>query len=364
MRVMLLVTDLQRGGTPLRNARLARGLRAAGVDVHAGCLAPPGPVSTELEAVGIPTFACHAEDNRDVLALARLSQHVRCFRPDLIHATLMHANVAARLVGVVQRIPVIAATATIEVERPWHRVLERATAGLERAHLVNSRAVADHVTRILGVPARRVHVIPPSLDPLPTRSDHSAARVALGIPDHEFVVAWVGRFDPVKRLDLLVRCAESVRTVPMRFLLVGDGPYRAAIEQMLRLSSAARFVHLLGWRSDVAAILSAADAFLFPSLTEGMPNAVLEAMACGLPVVASDIPVLRELSDDGRRCVLVTGHEPKEYAAALLALRSDPAARAALAAQAASWACTALDPAATIQAVLDVYRRVLGKTGD
>jgi len=359
VRVMLLVTDFERGGTPLRIARLARALHSAGVEVHAGCLAPRGPVSADLEAAGIATFACDAEDARDFLALKRLSQHTRRLHPNLIHATLLHANVAARLVGVVQRIPVIAATATIEVERPWHRVLERATAGIERAHIVNSRAVAEHVVRVFGLPRRRVFLVPPSLDPWPQRVERSVARAALQIPDHEFVVAWVGRFDPVKRLDLLIRSAEIMTAIPARFLIVGDGPDRGRLEQMLRLSNAARIVHLLGWQTAIGPILSAADAFLFPSLTEGMPNAVLEAMACGLPVVASDIPVLRELAGDDERCLLVGGDEPKDYADLLLKLRDDPALRAKLGQRAATWAQTHLDPQRTVEAVLRIYNRVL-----
>jgi len=361
MRVMLLVTDLERGGTPLRIARLARRLHAAGVEVHAGCLAPPGPVSEDLEEVGIETFACRADDARDFLALKRLSQTTRRIHPDLIHATLLHANIAARLVGVIQRVPVIGSTATIEVERAWHRALERTTASIDRAHIVNSAAVANHVVQAFGIPQRLVHIVPPSLETPPRRVDRSAARAELGVSEPEFVVAWVGRFDPVKRLDVIIRCAEIMTDVPSRFLLMGDGPQRPRIEQELRLSSASRTVHLLGWQEDVATVLSAADAFVFPSLTEGMPNAVLEAMAYGLPIVASDIPVLRELSGNGERCVLVGGSEPRAYADALLRLRAQGEERHALGEQAAAWAARHLDPQATVDAVLRVYEQVLRK---
>ncbi|MCK4340368.1 MAG: glycosyltransferase [Phycisphaerae bacterium] len=400
MRVMLLVTDLEHGGTPLRIARLARGLHAAGVEVFAGCLAPPGPVSAELAAAGIPTFACLARVTgvrerilAPAMTLQRLYRHVRRIRPDLIHSTLTHANVAARLMGLMQRVPVVSSTATIEVERRWHRMLERASARLDQGHIVNSAALAEHVVRTFGVPRRRVHIVPPSLDAPPrgarkdsrtSQGDRSAARKALGIPEHEFVVAWVGRLDPVKRLDLLVKCAEIMGCekgfshqpwkgflhqpyVPSRFLLVGDGPERTRLEQILRLSPAGPAVHLLGWRDDVGPILSAADAFLFPSLTEGMPNAVLEAMACGLPIVASDIPALRELAGarkdsrtSGERLRLVGGDEPRCFAEALLTLRTDENARRALGERAAAWARENLDPRATVQAVLQVYRQVLG----
>lgn len=359
MRVVLLVTDHERGGTPMRLARLARALHGAGVEVHAGCLAPPGPISAALAEAGIATFACEADDARDFLALKRLSQHVRRIRPDLIHASLTHANVAARLVGVIQRIPVIGSTATIEVERPWHRAMERATAGIDRAHIVSSGTVAAHVTKTFGLSAKRVHIVPPSLDEPPRRIDRSAARAALEIPAQEFVVAWVGRFDPVKRIDLIVGTAEIMTRVPTRFLLVGDGPDRPRIEQMLRLSNAGRLVHLLGWQDDPGRILSAADVFLFPSLTEGMPNAVLEAMSVGLPIVASDIAVLRDLSGDGQRMRLVAGTEPADFAAALMELRESRESRDDLGRRSAEWARVNLDPQATLDAVLCVYRSVV-----
>jgi len=371
MRVVLLVTDLELGGTPLRLARLARGLRDAGVEVHVGCLARLGPVGQALAADGIPTFAGDAVDARDITALLRVAREVRRRAPDLIHSTLVHANLAARLVGVVLRIPVVGSTATIEVERPWHRAAERATACVDRAHVVNSRALAAHVRRVFGLPAERICVVPPSLAPakLPGRA---AARDALGLPAHEFVVAWAGRLDPVKRLEIVVGTAEILARVPSRFLLVGDGSERAHVEQLLRLSNAGRTVHLLGWREDLGTVLAAADAFLFPSRTEGMPNALLEALRAGTPTVGSDIPVLRELGGEARgadggpvilraRLITVAGADPKDYAAALARLRSDPALARALGAAAADWARTALDPAATVRATLGVYARVLGR---
>jgi len=251
VRVMLLVTDLQLGGTPLRIARLARGLRDAGLEVRVGCLAPAGPVSGELESVGIGTFACNARHARDLAALQRLAQHVHRVKPDLIHATLTHANVAARLVGLACRIPVLTSTATIEVERRWHLWMERLTVRLDRGHIVNSRALADHVARSFYLPARRIRVLPPSIAPVPPRMDRGQARQRLGIAEHEFVTLWIGRFDPVKRLDIAVGCAEVLNVVPSRLLLAGDGPYRPAVEQMVRLSPAARSIQLLGWQPDL-----------------------------------------------------------------------------------------------------------------
>jgi len=407
---MLLVTDFERGGTPLRIARLARWLRDAGAEVCAGCLARPGPVSAELAEAGIATFSCGAINRYDLRALWRLSRHVRRTRPHLIHSSLMHANVAARLVGRWHAVAVVSSTATIEVERRWHRWVERNTAWMDSGHIVNSVALAEHVVRALRMSRERVFVVPPSLDALPERIERGAARAALHISAEEFVVAWVGRFDPVKRLDIIVRCAALLTSVPVRFLLAGDGPERRRIERLVQESAAGRRVQLLGWCADVVPILSAADAFLFPSLTEGMPNAVLEALAWGLPIVASDIPALRELAGAGpftdnragarvsdrspsgsagpadrspqrqprgcavdssgpgparerpvaaERMLLAVGDRPQDFAAALLRLRDDPALARALGERGVAWAREHLRPQATVEAVLRAYRDVL-----
>lgn len=363
MRVALLVTDLERGGTPLRLARTAVALRAAGVDAVVGCLAPRGPVSADLEAGGVSTFACDARGPRDLAALRRLADHLRRIRPALVHASLFHANIAARLVGRWLKLPVLTSTATIERERRWHLLVERLTARWDRGHIVNSRTLRTHVVRVLRVPAGRVFVIPSALArPAPRSPEQRAAtRAALGIATHEFVVLWVGRFDPVKRLEIVVRTAEALSGVPARTLLVGDGPLRPQVEQLVRTGSAAARTHLLGWRSDVDDLYAAADAFLFPSLTEGMPNAVLEALAAGLPVVASDIPAIRELIDAGAGIIPIDSDRPADFAAGLDRLYCDAAFRAGLTQRSRDWARRQPDLATVAGELIRVYERILSR---
>lgn len=362
MRVALLVTDLQRGGTPLRLAGLARGLTQAGVEVNVGCLAPRGPVSDDLESDGIPTFACDAHNIHDVFVLRRLAKHLRRIEPDLIHATLTHANLAARLVGDWLRIPVVTSTATIEIERRWHLAGERLTAGMDRGHIVNSQALAAHVAARFAVPRERIHVVPPLLDRVPRRIARGDARQQLSLPDDAFVAAWAGRFDPVKRLDIAIHCMELIVDAPCHLLLAGDGPARPQVEVFVQRSPARERVHLLGWQDDLGPVFSAADVFLFPSLTEGMPNAVLQAMVVGLPVVGSDIPALRELSGDEQRLLLIPGHAPEDYALTLENLRQDAGWRQTLGRRATEWARANLDPQKSVNATMAVYERVLRAT--
>lgn len=359
MRIVLLVTDLERGGTPLRLARLALGLRERGVLVTAGCLAPPGPVSVELERCGVETFACGARGPWDWLALRRLAEHLGRFRPDLIHATLTHANVAARLVGWALRIPAVGSTATIEVERPLHVFLERRTGFLDEAHIVNSRAVAAHVMERFGADPARIRIVPPLVRRPDRPADRAEARRRLGLPPGAPVVAWVGRFDPAKRVDWLVRAAADPRCATAHFVLAGDGPLRAEVESLARDLGADARVHVLGWREDVWTVYAAADVLALPSLTEGMPNAALEALSAGVPVVGSAIPSLRELADLGAPVFALSRDEPEALAQSLAELAQDRARAHQLGSVARQWAVRRFDPQASIDATVHVYEEVL-----
>ncbi|MFN0136498.1 MAG: glycosyltransferase, partial [Phycisphaerae bacterium] len=292
---MLLVTDLQPGGTPLRIARTSRALRDAGVECVVGCLASRGPVSEQLDRDDFRTFACDAVSSRPFRALAALRQHIRAIQPDLIHATLTHANVAARIVGRQLKIPVVTATATIELDRPWHLRLERWTARCDAAHVVQSETVRAHVIRTLGRDAGRVFVVPPNierLDPV----DRATARRAIGIADEQFLIAWAGRFDPVKRTELIIDIAAHA-PAHWRFVLAGDGPLLVSARQRAAAAGIADRVQLPGWLPNLGQLFSAADLLVFPSRTEGVPNALLQAMSLGVPAIVSDIAPHREIAD-------------------------------------------------------------------
>ncbi|QOJ13632.1 MAG: glycosyltransferase [Planctomycetia bacterium] len=368
LRIALVVTDLAPGGTPLRIARLARGLRRLGQRVAVIGMGARGPVADSLRDQGIPVFTADARNPRDFCAVLRLCAIVRAFRPQIVHATLTHANLAARAAGVLCGVPVVTATATIEVERRWHAWAERLTRQLDRAHLVNSAAVAAHTARAFGRSPRRVLNLGPAPsgeaaarvgDPVERARLRREARASLDISDHEFVVLWTGRFDPVKRVELAIRAVESLSDRPSRLLLAGDGASRPDVERELRLSSAAARTQLLGWQPDLAPLYAAADALLLTSRTEGMPNAVLEAMAAGLPIVATDIPPIREVCRDGLEGLLVPDERSGGFAAALRRLCDEPDLRRRLgnsgAARAAAW----LDPLHAARMALAAYRAAL-----
>jgi glycosyltransferase involved in cell wall biosynthesis len=160
-------------------------------------------------------------------------------------------------------------------------------------------------------------------------SGRAAMRASLGIPADAPVVITVACLKPQKApLDLIEVVRRVVARVPAaRFVIVGDGELRGPVERMIADGQLQAHVSLLGWRRDVPACLHAADLFLLTSRWEGLPRAVLEAMAAGLPVVATAVDGVTDVVRDGVNGYLVPVGEPEQTAARVIGLLDDPALR-------------------------------------
>ncbi len=325
LRVLMLATDLQRGGLPLRLVALARRIRDLDVEPIVGCLARPGPLSATLERDGITTFACNAAGRFDASCLIRLARHVREFNPDLIHSALMHANLAARLVGRLdRRRPIVTSTVTIEIERLWHRWVESFTASASDLHVANSEAVARHLREEVGCSFDRLRIIPNGVDLDLIDAAPPVCRGEFGIPEKCRLLVWAGRIDPIKNLEVFIDCVSRLQPrMPLRAVLIGEGPARARWERLSTTMGLERVVRFIGWSDNVPGWIKSADALMFPSRTEGAPNLVLEALACRCPVIASDIPACAELLDGGRAGILCPPHDGAVFAKALETLLTD-----------------------------------------
>jgi glycosyltransferase involved in cell wall biosynthesis len=146
------------------------------------------------------------------------------------------------------------------------------------------------------------------------------------VPPANLVIA-AGRLSPEKGFEDLVQAARIVvdRVPRTGFLLVGDGPLRPAIEEAVRRAGLARAFVLAGFRDDLDRLMANADLFVQSSHTEGLPNVVLEAGACALPIVATAVGGTGEVLEDGREGVLVPPRRPAELAARIAGLLSDAA---------------------------------------
>lgn len=354
----LLVTDLERGGTPLRVARLARALRAADVDVSVGCLARLGPVGAQLAREGFDAFACDARSAADLRVLPRLRKRLRARGPEILHTFLVHANVAGRLAAWGLGCIVVGTTATVEVERRWHGVAERWTGGLETAHIVNTAALAEHVRRSFGT--RAVHVVHPQIERVAAGRTRAEARAMLGLPVDARLIAWAGRCDPVKRVEVLLAALAMLANTHLA--LAGDGPEEARWRSLAEKHGVANRVRWLGWQSDLGDLFAAADLLALPSRTEGLPNVVLQAMDFGLPAVCSALPGLALLGDGLRLVDAAERQFAEAFACALRddLARSEAAAKRAERGKALVRSIAHFDERGAGREMLATYERILG----
>lgn len=198
-----------------------------------------------------------------------------------------------------------------------------------------SRDLERYLTEAIGVPAGRVQHIYNGVDSERFRPQPGARAPIEGSPfagPQLFVVGTVGRLEAVKDQTNLVRAFTLALSMSpqaarrLRLVLVGDGPLRAEAESIVRAAGAESLVWFAGERSDVPEILRGLDCFVLPSLAEGISNTLLEAMASGLPVIATRVGANADLMEDGLSGRLVPRGDPLALAREILAYADDPAA--------------------------------------
>ncbi|MEV5754571.1 glycosyltransferase [Actinoallomurus sp. NPDC052308] len=365
-RVFLLIGQLGLGGTEKQVVLLADGLRARGVDARVLVMFEGGPREDELRARGVPVehlgFRRRPAGPRmlagNVAAFVRLVRHLRRTRPQALHAFLFHSYVtaapAARLAGT----PVLVAgrrgLAGFVRARPLLRVVEAAATRMTDHLVANARVVAEDALRDGWVRRSKITVV---RNGLPASAFDPVAPAALPAPSP--VVLCVGNLIAYKGHRHLLDAVARLRSRGSAciLVLVGDGPERPALEdQAARLGIDVRF---LGVRTDVGPLLARADVVALASLEEGMSNAVMEAMAAGRPVVATDVGGTGELLDG--RGLLVPPADPEALADGLERLLGDPGLAADLAARARAWSRAHLSADAMVEQHVRLYADLVGR---
>ncbi len=320
-RILLTITDLDVGGVPLHLHRLARFLAAHGWHVDVVSLSAGGAVADSLKGEGIAVHHCGATHAFDWRVFERLAQWVDALHPDIVHSFLFHANLASRLACLLAGFPkrrLICEIQTVEIERRWHLWVDRYLHRLSCLTVCNSESVRTHLHERAGIPKERLAVIEGGVDVDAIAQAQPLDADQWRTNADEPLLLWVGRMDPIKGLNTLVDAVAKVASRrPVKLLLVGDGPERGRIQKRVVDLSLQGHVHFLGMRRDVYRLIQTADLFVFPSRTEGMPNALLEAMAGRLPIVATDVPGCHDLVTDGKTGRLVKVDDPGALAEAI-----------------------------------------------
>lgn len=330
--VLLVNTDLRVGGQEGFVVELVRRLDRSRFRPLVACLREPGALGPRVLEAGVPLVSGLARSGKDPRALWRLARLVRRERIDIVCTVgcgdkMFWGRLAGRLGGARAVVALIRKTRSAA----GGRILERPNRWLTP---ITDRfvAVAESAARYLveeeGLPAAKVSWIHNGVDPERfCGAGREEARRELGLTPQDLTVVHVAVLRPEKGHDVLLAAAREVlREVPRaRFLLAGEGPARVEIEGRVRAAGLGGAVRLLGHRDDVERVLAAGDLAVLSShpRVEAFPNAVLQAMASGLPVVSTDVGSVREMIEDGVEGRLVPPGDPPALAAALRELLAD-----------------------------------------
>jgi glycosyltransferase involved in cell wall biosynthesis len=326
--VALVITDLDVGGAERTLVALATGLDRRRWEPSVIALGPEGALAEPLRAAGIDTRCLGAEKRRPAQAVLRLAGALRARSPELIQSFMFHANIAAKLAAPLAGSPwVVGGLRVAERHKLWHLSLDRWTSWLGTGSVCVSEGVRQFSRSVGRLNDERLVVIPNAVDPTPFDRAEPANRASLGLPEDAFLALFVGRLDPQKGLPHLITAAEVVvRARPgWHLALAGDGPDRdRLVAQAASAPGLAGHFHWLGRRDDVPSLLKAADLLVLPSLWEGMPNVVLEAMAARRAVVATAVEGTDELVVPGETGWLIPPADPGALASALIEAAYSP----------------------------------------
>ena len=365
-RVLWLVKGLGPGGAErLLVAAAGRHDRNA-FDVTCAYLLPwKQQLVPELEALGVSTICLEVRDERDVRWAARLRRHLIAHPVDILHAHSPYPAGIGRLV--VRSLPKRYRPVTMyTLHNTWgsfavpSRMINGATIGLDAADLsVSELASATLPARVAARTEVLVHGI--DLDAVRAVADRAGARRELGLSADEVVFGIVANLRAQKDYPNLLAAARRLLDagVPVRILAVGQGPLEAEIRAEHARLGLESIVEIMGERADAVRVMSACDGFVLASNNEGLPVALMEALALGLPVVATAVGGVPE-AIDASNGILVPARDPAALADAIHLLGDDPDRRARLS-SGARVSAARFDIRRTVARLEAVYRSVAPK---
>ena len=345
-RILHLITRLDRGGSAKVVLRLSEGLRDQGFDVRIATGPTREPEEdlkgfterTSIPIYTIPSLVRDISFLKDLRAFFDVFRLIRALSPTILHTHTTKAGFTGRIMGRICGVKAIVHTPHGHIFYGYGgRVASRLYILAERmASMFCDRIVAltdiekDDYIRLKVAGAEKISVIPAGIELdnyLKDGRDRADMRRELGLSPNTILVGWVGRFEEIKGCFDFLEAAGDVagRFQEVRFLMVGDGPLRGAIEEWIKERGLADRVILTGYRRDIPRVMKALDLYVLTSLNEGQGMGIVEAMAAGKPVVATGVGGVPSVVRDGETGILVPPGRADMVARALIHLLSNRA---------------------------------------
>jgi glycosyltransferase involved in cell wall biosynthesis len=359
LRIVLALESSGPGGAENVVLRLARALRERGHEPIVATL-QPGWMTERADAAGLPVWIAPQRPGIDLRWVFRFARRLRREQIDLLHSHEFAMNAFGGAAALLASAP---AVSTIHgrhwvSERPRRTLAYRVLRRLGMPIVAVSEDLAGFLVEGLKLPRERLEVVHNGI-PLPEETPsaqrarrRAAARAAIGVPPDLPLLVAVGNLYPVKDHATLLRALS--RLPAARIAIAGRGQEEERLRQLAAELGLADRVQLLGLRDDVETVLAAADVFVQPSLSEGLPLAVLEAMASALPIVATRVGGIPEAIVDGETGLLVPPGDPAALAAALARVLDRPDQAASLGSAARRRAVAAF----SVDRMTDHYERL------
>jgi glycosyltransferase involved in cell wall biosynthesis len=359
IRVVHLVNTLEIGGLEMVVANLAERIRRR-FQLHVICLEGLGPVASRLAYAGVPVECIGRRGTSVVRSVIDLRQRLRALRPDVIHTHNEKAHIRGALATLAWCVP----PALVHTRHGRSRVTGWAASVANRIALWRSQYIvsvsddASAIPRLEGARPERVRVIRNGVD----IDSHESSRDQA---ESRMRAVAVSRLTPVKDLHTMLRAARIVADAREEFHLdiVGDGPSRPDLEAFCRVLGLERHVTFHGASEDVRRFLTTATVFVQSSLSEGISLTLLEAMAAGLPIVATQIGGTPEVVEQGHTGILVAPRDPEALAGAMLTVSNDRGLARSMGRSARRRAETSFSLSRMTAAYEALYEEVLARPG-
>lgn len=335
MHIVYVLPSLDIGGMEQFVLQLSGRMRGRGHECTVVCTSHEGVLSDAVRANGVPVVVARFERGMDNVFPRRLARVLRDLKPSIIHTqsgVWLGGARAAQMAG----IPSVHTEHGLDsLDEPWQLRLHKVVAARLNRRIV---AVSGPLRQVIAwqtlLPLERILQIDNGIEVAQfarTATMRGEVRRELDLADNALVFGAVARFDHLKGVDLLMDALGSIDVpdLPVSVVVAGDGRERADIERRAEASKVP--VRLLGMRGDVQRLLQAVDVFVLPSRSEGLPLAILEAMAAGCCVVASRVGEVPSVLQEGDCGLLVDVGDVDGLSKALTRVARDPALRSRLA---------------------------------